>query len=72
MMGRAMDDRQLLEAAAKAAGIDPKWDGLYWQWNPLTDDGDALRREIRDHDDTAITKDQRQRIDALLGDGGVA
>ncbi|MFN8758865.1 MAG: hypothetical protein ACK5XA_08655 [Tagaea sp.] len=29
----------------------------------------ALLLEIRDHDDTAITKDQRQRIDALLGDG---
>lgn len=52
------NDRELLELAAKAAGIE--WchieglcpDGGYWKfsdgktqawWNPLTDDGDALR-----------------------------
>lgn len=58
-----MTDRELLELAAKAAGIhigpDSPWsgysdrDGFYttnmdgsavtWRWNPLTDDGDALR-----------------------------
>lgn len=50
-----MTDRELLEAAAKAAGIDLKWmgEGVRAQcfdpssehewWNPLTDDGDALR-----------------------------
>jgi hypothetical protein len=50
-----MTDRELLEAAAKAAGyvhhvspIDPQqhrpqhWTG----WNPLTDDGDALRLAV--------------------------
>lgn len=49
------DDRELLELAAKAAGIArSKWDyewvrGLCHMvcrsnmWNPLTDDGDALR-----------------------------
>jgi hypothetical protein len=42
-----MSDRELLELAAKAAGIDPNWDGLYWQWNPLTDDGDALRLAVK-------------------------
>ena len=42
-----MSDRELLELAAKAAGIDPNWDGLFWQWNPLTDDGDALRLAVR-------------------------
>jgi len=42
-----MNDRKLLELAAKAAGIDPNWDGLYWQWNPLTDDGDALRLAVK-------------------------
>lgn len=49
-----MTDRELLEAAAKAAG--------YWShefncaaslptpgWNPLTDDGDALRLAVRLH-----------------------
>lgn len=51
-----MNDRELLELAAKAAGVDLEWDGppdiwqpMYYQgktyhgWNPLTDDGDALR-----------------------------
>jgi hypothetical protein len=51
-----MTDRELLEAAAKAAGyvhhvspIDPQqhrpqhWTG----WNPLTDDGDALRLAVK-------------------------
>jgi hypothetical protein len=50
-----MTDRELLEAAAKAAGID--WadghesTGLRDQngkvWNPLTDDGDALRLAVK-------------------------
>ncbi|MBU0792288.1 MAG: hypothetical protein KKC55_17775 [Gammaproteobacteria bacterium] len=48
-----MDDRELLELAAKAAGIVVQWKedgrsfqvvrGLPFTWNPLTDDGDALR-----------------------------
>jgi hypothetical protein len=58
-----MTDRELLELAAKAAGVVCKgwclpgarsdgWhgmytgsddDGTYVRWNPLTDDGDALR-----------------------------
>jgi hypothetical protein len=47
-----MTDRELLEAAAKAAGLDLRWQderphigdwlARKW-WNPLTDDGDALR-----------------------------
>lgn len=48
-----MDDRKLLEAAARAAGItiDPI-DALHepdeWAcWNPLTDDGDALRLAVK-------------------------
>ena len=59
-----MTDRELLELAAKAAGIDApydeKWggmlipvyqhdepyDGLEF-WNPLTDDGDALRLAVK-------------------------
>lgn len=43
-------DRELLELAAKAAGYDYKplsgaivVDGIPGNWNPLTDDGDALR-----------------------------
>ena len=43
-----MTDRELLELAAKAAGIahvTPMM--IEWgQWNPLTDDGDALRLAV--------------------------
>ncbi len=60
-----MSDRELLELAAKAAGIvlvPYTWDkGSPWgehegftvsgegpnEWNPLTDDGDALRLAVR-------------------------
>lgn len=50
-----MTDRELLEAAAKAADMDVEWmasNFLHdWQtgreWNPLTDDGDALRLAVR-------------------------
>lgn len=47
-----MTDKELLELAAKAAGMTEKWtkDGIYVReqfcevpWNPLKDDGDALR-----------------------------
>lgn len=49
-----MTDRELLELAAKAAGIGIEWSGFHDsycttgrcfndRWNPLTDDGDALR-----------------------------
>jgi len=54
-----MSDRELLESAARAAGID-HWstnspDGLVLGvgrdgpmiWNPLTDDGDALRLAVK-------------------------
>jgi hypothetical protein len=55
-----MTDRELLKAAAKAAGIeysdmdggaryDPK-PGImqtYVRWNPLVDDGDALRLAVK-------------------------
>ena len=40
-----MNDRELLESAARAAGIkfEPKWYGV--DWNPLTDEGDCYRLE---------------------------
>ena len=51
-----MTDRELLELAAKAAGLDVgRYDGAaglnqpytnFW-WNPLNDDGDALRLAVR-------------------------
>ena len=50
-----MNDRELLELAAKAAGIlTPSWygnasyiEGMLSRWNPLTDDGDALRLAVK-------------------------
>jgi hypothetical protein len=50
-----MTDKELLELAAKAAGeLTPNWygneaylDGLFSKWNPLTDDGDALRLAVK-------------------------
>jgi hypothetical protein len=54
-----MTDRELLELAAKAAGHKLEWDarGAYLRsalvsgsertWNPLTDDGDALRLAVQ-------------------------
>lgn len=52
-----MTDRELLELAAKAAGfqldelsgrvIRRESDGQPVYWNPLTDDGDALRLMVR-------------------------
>ena len=50
-----MTDRELLEKAAKAAGIELNGaalgtmymeDGQWVMWNPLTDDGDALRLAV--------------------------
>ena len=51
--GGEMTDKELLELAAKAAGIDLKMttekykDGsVCYAWNPLTNDGDALRLAV--------------------------
>ena len=55
-----MNDKELLELAAKAVGY-VEWDwlasdgnlnvydkkGRQWAWNPLTDDGDALRLAVK-------------------------
>lgn len=49
-----MTDRELLELAAKAAGYDYAKhggyivvDGIPGNWNPLVDDGDALRLAVK-------------------------
>lgn len=49
-----MRDKQLLELAAKAGGIDARRLPGAWpdrfdddQWNPLIDDGDALRLAVK-------------------------
>lgn len=47
-----MTDREMLEFAAKAAGIE-SGGGLFWcpatgnAWNPIADDGDALRLMVK-------------------------
>lgn len=52
-----MTDRELIELAAKAAGIGDCWRsvdndyylvnrGMIFTWNPLTDDGEALRLAV--------------------------
>lgn len=49
-----MTDRELLELAAKAAGYEYAKhggyivvDGIPGNWNPITDDGDALRLAVK-------------------------
>jgi len=50
-----MTDKELLELAAKAVGYEKDVDGCYFEsgfptmisWNPLTDDGDALRLAVK-------------------------
>ena len=50
-----MTDRELLELAAKAAGVAIEWQPCGWahdnntgcEWNPLTADGDALRLAVK-------------------------
>ena len=43
-----MTDRELLELAAKACGLEEaKLRIEFNQWNPLTDDGDALRLAVK-------------------------
>jgi hypothetical protein len=56
---RNMTDKELLEAAARAAGIAGTWvealrcfelvgfDNCINHWSPLTDDGDALRMAVK-------------------------
>ena len=46
------NDRELLKLAAKAAGGMYRYtgiirDGEFIRWNPLTDDGDALRLAVK-------------------------
>lgn len=58
--GEVMDDKELLELAAKAAGIYLEWDGdpdmwqpmyyegkTYYSFEPLTSDADAFRLAVK-------------------------
>lgn len=75
-----MTDRELLEMAAKAAGIDLKWKLGFHQivlppsvpyflvgrldqyWNPLTDDGDALRLAVKLKIDFYVGEDDGEAV----------
>jgi hypothetical protein len=60
-----MTDKELLELAAKAIGLDATNHPAHtddWSWNPLTDDGDAFRLMVSLRLCVAIEFD---RIDAI-------
>lgn len=67
-----MTDRELLELAAKAAGYEYAKhggyivvDGIPGNWNPLTNDGDALRLAVRLKIDVAHTNIHAPQVHAL-------
>ena len=71
-----MDDRELLKLAAKATGYkymnNALWDGrdvVAYTWNPLTDDGDALRLAVKLKVDLIRDFD---RIDIVYGNEAVS
>lgn len=61
-----MSDRELLELAAKASGeLTPSWygndayfEGVLSRWNPLEDDGDALRLAVKLGIELAFTRNK--------------
>ncbi|AIJ45535.1 hypothetical protein O987_06960 [Comamonas testosteroni TK102] len=72
-----MTDRELLELAAKAAGIEVWWTenygGVFLRdrnspviWNPLNDDGDALRLAVA----TKVLFDMQDHLGSLLFEEG--
>lgn len=77
-----MSDRELLELAAKAAGMiqdAPGWrhedltvlasDGGWRRWNPLQDDGDALRLAAKMELDVMHRVVSGRRIEVLAAGG---
>ena len=76
-------DRELLEMAAKAAGVEvvrhvASLDGKQWCvlkdekqsfWNPLTDDGDALRLAVALEIDVTFRVVGEMRVEALAPSG---
>lgn len=61
-----MTDKEMLKLAAKAAVIEYGWQHIFddyegstsekWDWNPLTDDGDALRLAVKLEMRTDVSK----------------
>lgn len=76
-----MTDRELLELAAKAIGMDIEFFGdengfdcvtdEQEYWNPLTDDGDALRLSVQLHIDILHRFCGGARVEALAPGGRV-
>lgn len=72
------NDRELLELAAKAAGLDLE-ESIYpgWfmcngrQWNPLVDDGDAMRLSVKLVIDTRQFLQYRGVVDCLVDSMGM-
>ncbi len=71
-----MTDRELLEAAARACGYQHKWnlDGLLidatcGRWNPLTDDGDALRLAVKLRLEIRPDTSGQEGVITVAGDG---
>lgn len=69
-----MTDRELLELAAKAAGIELFWhsgwnllviERTHRAWNPLTDDGDALRLAVKLGIDLMHTNIHEPKVHAM-------
>jgi hypothetical protein len=75
--GKDMTDRELLEFAAKAAGEWPSpepFEHVLDRWNPLANDGDALRLAVRcdiafmlETERTSATTNTGQRFTEWLG-----
>ena len=70
-----MTDKELMELAAKAAGIEYNenygkgfWIGEFYsgrEWNPLTDDGDALRLAVALNMGISIPVFNKHRADVI-------
>lgn len=66
-----MSDKELLELAAKAAGIEFDgrfgcfYDGHLKPWNPLTDDDDALRLAVKLNMGISIPVLNKHRADVI-------
>ena len=75
-----MNDRELLEAAAKAAGEWPSpepFEHVLDRWNPLTDDGDAFELYVKlrltvncSYDDVAICGQEFTQKDVFIERNG--
>lgn len=67
-----MTDRELLELAAKAAGYEYTPDSFNYQhpayWNPLAEDGDALRLAVKLHMALTFCTDGNMHAEGLRGE----